>query len=383
MTQPRKRNAQGNGSVRQRENGTWEARCVINGKRRSFYGERQTDVLKAMRAAQSANDTGVYFEPKNISLSKWLDIWLEEYIKQSAKPLTLSTYQSRVEAHIKPSLGKIKLTSLNATQIQTFYNDLLRIKKLSPKTIKNVHGILHKALDQALKLRYIGLNPADACILPRVEKKEIKPLKESEITMFLQEIREGEPLRDLFTVALFTGMREGEICGLSWDAVDFREGTITVKQQLCKEKKKGGQHYIASTKNDKIRTLTVAPFIMDILKRINQEQIKNHLSVGLAWQNKWNLVFVDPEGRFVVPQMALKRFKVIAARIGRPDARFHDLRHTYAVTALQEGDDVKTVQQNLGHATASFTLDVYGHVSEKMKHESAARMQSYYEKIHA
>lgn len=182
-------------------------------------------------------------------------------------------------------------------------------------------------------------------------------------------------------------MREGEICGLSWDAVNFREGTIAVKQQLCKEKEKGGQHYIAPTKNDKARILTAAPFVMDILKQVQQAQRADHLAAGLAWQNEFNLVFTDKIGCFIVPQTALKRFKAIATRIGRPDARFHDLRHTYAVTALQEGDDVKTVQQNLGHATASFTLDVYGrvsgHVSEKMKKESAARMQSYFEKIKA
>jgi integrase len=249
--------------------------------------------------------------------------------------------------------------------------------------VKNVHGILHKALEQALKLRYIGLNPADACTLPRMEQREIKPLDEREISAFLREIESGEALRDLFTVALFTGMREGEICGLSWDAVDLRAGTITVKQQLCREKRKGGQHYIAPTKNDKARTLTPAPFIMDILKNVRRVQSADHLAMGLAWQNEWNLVFTDKSGRYIVPQTALKRFKAVAARIGRPDARFHDLRHTYAVTALQEGDDVKTVQENLGHATASFTLDVYGHVSEKMKKESAARMQSYFEKIKA
>ena len=375
------RNAKGNGSVRQRENGSWEGRCIINGKRRSFYGEKQGDVLKAMRTAQKAVDDGVYFEPTRVTLGAWLDTWLEEYVKPSAKPLTLATYKSRVETHIKPVLGKIKLTALNATQIQAFYNDLLRVQELSPKTIKNVHGILHKALEQALKLRYIGLNPADACTLPRMEKKEIKPLTELEIAAFLEEIREGEALRDLFTVALFTGMREGEICGLSWDAVDFRAGTVTVKQQLCKEKQKGGQHYIAPTKNDRARTLTPAPFVMDILKSVRQEQMADHMALGLAWRNEFNLVFTDKAGRYIVPQTALKRFKAVAGRIGRPDARFHDLRHTYAVTALQEGDDVKTVQENLGHATASFTLDVYGHVSEKMKKESAARMQSYFEKI--
>lgn len=378
---PKKINAKNNGTVRQRDNGTWEARCVINGKRLSFYGAKQSDAVKAMRAAQKAADDGTFFEPSRLTVAEWLNTWLAEYIAPSCKPLTLSTYRSRVDTHIIPALGKIKLTALNATQIQKLYNDLLRVGELSPKTIKNVHGILHKALDQALKLRYIGLNPADACTLPRMEKKEIKPLTESEIAAFLREIQTGEPLRDLFTVALFTGMREGEICGLSWDAVDIINDTITVKQQLCKEKEKGGKHYIAATKNDKSRTLTVPPFVMDILKRVFREQKEARFTAGLAWDNEWNLVFTNELGRFINPTTALKRFKAVAARIGRPDARFHDLRHTYAVTALQEGDDVKTVQQNLGHATASFTLDVYGHVSEKMKKESAARMQNYFEKI--
>ncbi len=126
-----------------------------------------------------------------------------------------------------------------------------------------------------------------------------------------------------------------------------------------------------------------ALFVMDILKQVKREQAAAHLAMGLAWGNEFNLVFTTPTGRFIMPQTAFKRFKAAATKIGRPDARFHDLRHTYAVTALQEGDDVKTVQQNLGHATASFTLDVYGHVSEKMKWESAARMQSYFEKIKA
>ncbi len=126
MNQKPNRTARGNGSVRQRENGTWEARCVIDGKRRSFYGERQSDVIKAMRAAKNAEDEGVYFEPKRLTVASWLDTWLEEYIKPSAKPLTHTTYKSRIETHIKPVLGKIRLSSLNATQIQTFYNSLLR-----------------------------------------------------------------------------------------------------------------------------------------------------------------------------------------------------------------------------------------------------------------
>ena len=376
------RNAKGGGSVRQRDNGTWEARCTINGKRRSFYGDRQSDVLKAMRAALAASDAGVYFEPKKITLEKWMEIWLNEYAQPSVKPLTYAAYRSKVQTHIIPALGNIKLSLLNPTQVQTFYNDLLRVKKLSAKTIKDVHGILHKSLNQALKLQYIGVNPTISCTTPRVEKKEIRPLTESDIEAFLSAI-EGHPLQPLFLVTLFTGMREGEVCGLPWDAVNFKQGTVTVKQQLCKEKIKGGKHYIATTKSDRIRVLTVAPFVMDILREVKTNQLQNHLSVGMAWQNEFDLVFTKENGHFIYPQTVYKQSKRIIESIGRSDVSFHGLRHTYAVTALQEGDDSKTVQQNLGHATAAFTLNVYGHVSEKMKQESANRMQRYYESLKA
>ncbi|MBQ8288025.1 MAG: tyrosine-type recombinase/integrase [Clostridia bacterium] len=118
-------------------------------------------------------------------------------------------------------------------------------------------------------------------------------------------------------------------------------------------------------------------------KNTRAAQHRERLAMGIDWQNEMNLVFTYPDDSYIPMQTVLKRFKRIAAKIGRPDARFHDLRHTYAVMSLQEGDDVKTVQQNLGHATASFTLDVYGHVSEKMKQESAARMDRFIRKVKA
>lgn len=375
------RNAKGGGSVRQREDGTWEARCTINGKRRSFYGDRQSDALKAMRTALAAADNGSFIEPSKMTVGAWLELWLEEYIKPSTKPLTYAAYKSSIETHIKPYLGSVRLSALNPTQVQSFYNHLLREKKLSAKTIKNNHGILHKALDQAMRLRYIGFNVTDACTVPRVEKKEIQPLTEEEITAFL-ETASGDEYEDMLIVALFTGMRRGELCGLAWDAVNFRTGKITVKQQLYASRE-DYTYKIASTKSDRIRVLAAPQFVLDILSRVRKEQALNQLKCPFTWENEHNLVFTTETGRHIAPVTLYTHFKRIAKKIGRPDARFHDLRHTYAVTALQEGDDVKTVQQNLGHATASFTLDIYGHVSEKMKRDSANRMQQYFNKIKA
>lgn len=397
---PRNKNtraAHGTGTIRKKivtRNGKdyiyWEARYTVGTdpgtgkqKQKSITGKTQKEVAAKLKEVTHQIDMGTYTEPQRMTFSSWLDFWMSEYTTQSCKQSTISTYQQQIEKHIKPALGNIKLTAINTMQIQKLLNDLTRKKSLAPKSVKNVHGIVHKALAQAVKMHYIPYNPTDACELPRMEKKEIRPLTENEIKAFLCEIEKGEQFARLFKVALFTGMREGEICGLPWDAVDFKKGTITVKQQLQKEKEKGGKFYIAATKNDKTRTITAAPFVMKILREEKAEQMKLRLKMGFAWDNQWNLVFTYPEGTHTVPRTVLKHFKAVMERIGRPDARFHDLRHTYAVMSLQEGDDPKTVQENLGHATASFTLDVYGHVSAKMKQDSAARMENYIAKIRA
>lgn len=148
-----------------------------------------------------------------------------------SESLSLAT----IRTHLKPGLGAIKLDMLDAHTVQGFYNglgeDTKQREALSPKTIKNVHGVLHKALQQAIKDGYIRFNPADACDLPRREKKEMHNLNEDKISEFLKAIK-GHRFEALFTVTLFTGMREGEVCGLLWDCVDLDKGTLTINKQL-------------------------------------------------------------------------------------------------------------------------------------------------------
>ena len=171
-------------------------------------------------------------------------------------------------------------------------------------------------------------------------------------------------------------MREGEALGLLWECVDFEKGTILIKHQLQREKKKNGAYIFAPLKNDKARTITPAPWVMDVLRAHRAKQAQQHLMAGSQWENS-GLVFTDERGHHLAIHTVYTAFKKVATSIGRPDARFHDLRHSYAVAAIRSGDDIKTVQGNLGHATAAFTLDVYGHVTDQMKQASAARMENY------
>ena len=230
-----------------------------------------------------------------------------------------------------------------------------------------------------MAIGYIRFNPADSCTLPRTTKKELAPLDEEQSKAFLQTIQ-GQRYETLFTVTLFTGLREGEALGLTWDCVDFSKGTILVSKQLQREKKKNGAYIFAPLKNDKARTITPAPWVLQVLRTHRAKQAEQRLRAGPLWEDS-GFVFTNELGRHLAIHTVYKDFKKAVAAIGRPDARFHDLRHSYAVAAIRAGDDIKTVQGNLGHATAAFTLDVYGHVTDQMKQASAARMEGYIKEV--
>lgn len=319
-----------------------------------------------------------------MTVGQWLDIWTDEYLG-GVKPATVCSYRSTVKTHIAPGIGAIRLDALTPHAVQGFYNGLSKPEDgkepLSPKTVKNVHGILHRALQQAVSNGYIRFNPTDACILSRVVKKELKPLDETQIGTFLRAI-EGHKFEDLFTIVLFTGMRESEALGLLWDCVDMKKSQITINKQLQQVRGGKGEYRLVTTKNSKGRTITVAPSVMDALRRVRHQQLLNRLYYGECWEDT-GFVFTDELGQHLKHITVYKNFKAVMNEIGSPETRFHDLRHSYAVAAIRSGDDIKTVQKNLGHATASFTLDVYGHVTEQMKQDSANRMEQFIKAVHA
>lgn len=387
MTHKTKKGAQGAGTIRKRSDGRWEGRFTIGfdpatgkQKQKSIYGKTQKEVREKLSRLVTEVDDGTYLEPVKETVGEWLDIWLATYVSYSVKPYTLDSYERNCNRHIKPALGGVRLSALTAPRIQQFYNSLLCEKKLSPKSIKNIHGILHRALDQAVKLEMISRNPTDLCDLPRVQRKEIHPMEQEDIAEFLKAIV-GSRYEIVYLVTLFTGMRQGEVLGLTWDCVDFNANTLYINKQLQKSKKVGGAYQLVSTKNGKGRMILAAPSVMAALRRQKVEQAQMQLLAGQSWQNPWNLVFTNALGGHCCHCTVYKHFKQIVKEMGIPDERFHDLRHSYAVASIESGDDIKTVQSNLGHATASFTLDVYGHVSQKMRQQSADRMEAFIQKV--
>ena len=386
------RAAQGAGSIRKKtvtrkgkQYEYWEARVTVGrdpgtGKQiqKSITGKTQKEVREKLQAVSVEINDGTYHEPEKMTVGEWLDIWTAEYLGD-VKPRTADSYKTTVRVHLKPAFGAVRLSALRAHEIQALYNRLQNgtggKDGLSPKSIKNLHGVLHKALQQAVELGYIKINPAGACKLPRIEKAAIKPLDEKEIARFMEVIK-GHPFENLYLVTLFTGMRESEVLGLMWECVDFENGTILIDKQLQRKRGEDGSYHFVSPKNGKSRCITPAPFVMEVLQKQKRAQWEARVNAGVLWENT-GLVFTNEYGRNYSAQTVYLHFKKLVAAAGAPDTRFHDLRHSFAVVSLQSGDDIKTVQENLGHHTAAFTLDVYGHVTEKMKRDSAARMERF------
>lgn len=413
MAKKNTRAASGGGSIRQRPDGRWEARVTLGrdpgtGKQvqKSIYGATQKEVRQKMQRMIVDVEDGVYTVPSKLTVKVWLETWLEEY-NSDVKPATILSYRQHIANHIVPALGAVKLSELTPSAIQKFYNKLLRSGKkvakldekgnvvhndagkvvyvgspMSPKTVKNVHGVLHQALKQAVRLGYIRNNPTEACTLPRIEKAQIQPLDAPDIRALLDAL--GDDVYSiLMRVDLFTGMRQGEILGLQWSCVDFNRGTIRINKQLSRPRTKGEVYRFSSLKNDKPRTIQPAPTVMKLLRERRKQQNADRLRAGPLWDDRGfpDLVFTNETGKYLCFDIVLRHYKKALERAGLPEKRFHDLRHTYAVNSLRAGDDVKTLQENLGHHTAAFTLDQYGHVTDTMKEASAKHMEEFINEI--
>lgn len=382
-----KRAAHGSGTIRQRPNGRWEGRVTIGHdpgtgrqKQISVYGATQKEVRIRLQEMAVEIENGVFVEPNKMTVESWMNTWLESYL-ESAKPSTRISYEQHVRNHIVPALGATKLNALRPDMVQRFIKSLSQPgKDLSPKTIKNVHGVLHAALKKAVALRYLVFNPADNCELPRIEKPDIKPLDSPEIKQFLDVLEGNDDVYSvLLRVDLFTGLRLSEILGLTWADVNFGSGIITVKKQLARPRRKGDSYCFTTLKNGKTRTIKPAPSVMGLLKQHKRNQSEMRLRAGSCWDDGGfpGLIFTTETGSHLCYQVVERKYKKALELAGIADRNFHTLRHSFAVASLRAGDDVKTVQENLGHYSAAFTLDVYGHVTDSMRDASSKNMERF------
>ena len=258
--------------------------------------------------------------------------------------------------------------------------DTMLGQKVNPKTIKNVHGVLHSALAQAVRCGYLKSNPADLAVLPKRTRAEIHVLDSAKMAEFFKAI-EGHRYQYLYLLDLFTGMRQSELLGLQWQDIDFERKTLEVKRQLQYLGYSHGGYQYTTPKSNKARSIVLPDRAVEALRRQRALQNEMKLALGEAWSNPDGLVFTNELGEHLKHDVVYRNLKRIFAAMGVPDLRFHDLRHSYAVLSLQSGCDIKTVQENLGHYAAAFTLDTYGHVTEQMRREGAEKINRFLDKL--
>jgi integrase len=291
--------------------------------------------------------------------TNFLDRYFSDVATHTLKPKTLNTYRYLIENHIKPDLGKIKLVQIKPEDLQSLYARKLD-SGLSPKTVKHIHSLIRRTLNQALQWNIIYRNPARAVSPPSVPKQPIKTFSKSQAIRFLEAV-ENHRWYPIYILALTTGMRQGEILGLRWEDVDFGNKTLSINQTV---QDVGGHVTITQpkTKTSK-RIVALSEFALQTLKE-HQDQVR--INSGL--------LFTTSNETPISPRNLLRHFYKALKKADVPKIRFHDLRHTAATFLLKENVHPKIVQEMLGHSTITLTLDTYSHIIPDIQKEAAKKM---------
>lgn len=377
-----KKRANGEGNIRKRSDGRWEGRYTAGydpqtGKRiiKNVLGKTQAEVkAKLTKALEDSKELDV-IRTDEYTVAEWLRLWYDLYAEPNVRSTTAASYRRSIELHVIPRIGDIKLNRLTSRELQKLYKDLLengRLREvqkeknpgLSNSTVRGIHMMLHNALDRAVKERLILRNPTEDCIIPKLEKKEMKILHPEDIKAYLT-AAERRGVLPMFYLELVSGVRKGELVALLWDDLDMERRTISVSKQALS--RPGGEIVVNRPKTENsIRAVSIPQEAVDLLI----EEHKKHPD------NPY--MFPSPKtGGMYYPDSVVNLHKKLLQDAGLEHIRFHDLRHTFATMALQNGVDVKTVSSMLGHYDAGFTLRTYTHATRQMQEQAAEKMGSF------
>ena len=374
-----KRRANGEGNIRKRKDGRWEGRYTAGhnpttGKAiyKNVLGKTQAEVKEKLKKAIEETKGLDIAKAESYTVGQWMDVWYKYYAKIKVRVSSHKTYEGYIKNHIKPNIGNIPLTKLTTLDLQMMYQKLLtggrvdrlesqnQPKGLSAKTVRTLNQIISSAMKLAMEQKLIAHNPADGCALPRVEHREMKTLPAEQLAAFLNEAKKTGTY-EMYYLDLATGMRRGELLGLKWEDIDFDHGVIHIRRQVARLN--GTVQEAPLKTRNSYRNISIGADAVELLKQKKEQD--NGKSV---------YVFPSPTGGPLAPDSVLHMFHRVLERAGLPKIRFHDLRHTFATLALQNGVDIKTVSGMLGHFSAGFTLDTYAHVTTVAQREAADTM---------
>lgn len=366
-----KKRGNGEGSISKRKDGRYRGRYTVhtaNGpKQKAVYGKTRAEAAEKLTKAMSDRDGGLVFDVGSLKLGDYLDRWLPD-ICETVRQRTWERYEQIVRVHLKPTLGRIKLKNLTPTHVRGLYREKLASGS-SPRTVQYIHTTLRKALRDAVSDELIPRNVADGIKAPRPKKKEINPLNPDQAKTFLKAVR-GDRFEALYVLAVHCGLRQGELLGLKWADVDLKVGKLRVRRTLSLTK---SGHVYEQPKNGKGRSIELTQAASETLRIHLKRQLEEIERLGDDYQDQ-GLIFPGERGQPMRPWTLTRKFERILERAGLPHIRFHDLRHTCATLMLCEGVHIKIVQELLGHADVTITLNTYSHVLPSIGGEGAGAM---------
>ena len=379
----KQKNANGEGTIYQcksgRHKGKWIGQLTIGTdpdtgkpKRRSLYGKTRTEVKEKMREAMAELNKGIDLQKQSQhTFGDWIITWMDEYKRIELRLSTWENYYRSVRNHIYPALGHIPLKDIKTDDIQRLYNKMTKEGK-SPATVRRNHQIVSSCLSQAVENRILAWNPATAVKLPKLDSKEVRAMTPEEMDSFLSVLGEDR-WGVAFLCLLGNGLREGELLAIRWQDIDLEEGILRVSQALSRTKERGLIFEEPKTEKSK-RTIPLPDAITDAICHHKAQQLQVKLLAGSEYVNN-DLVFCTDKGTPIYPRNFTRKFYTLKKKAGIPDdINLHALRHTFATRMLEEGENLKTVQELLGHADISTTANTYSHVSTEVKRKAAAKM---------
>ena len=366
--------AKGDG-ITKRKDGRYMARYTVQTpdgpKRKTIYGKQYGDVESELAKARGDAARGIVYDDEKLTVGEYLERWLEDSVRDTVRRRTYERYESLVRVHIKPSVGRVRLKALTPAHVRALYRERLDYGS-APRTVLHVHRTLSKALKQAHDDGLVPRNAAGPVKPPRPRKEEIRPLNPDQVRVLLAAAA-GDRLESLYVLAVTAGLRRGELLGLKWEDVDLGAGMLQVRRTLSEPK---GGYVFEAPKSGRGRQVRLTRKACSALGDHRKRQLEERMQGAAFWQDR-GLVFPSTVGTPLSGGNLTRAFKATLKRAGLPEGtRFHDLRHTCATLLLRQGVNPKYVQELLGHADISLTLNVYSHVLPDMGGAAADAMDS-------
>ena len=370
------------GSIRERKHKVWQItielpKDPITGKRNRRYRTVEGTKKEAERAMHefiTELEKGYYVANSNISITEWVQTWLEVYIIPNVSPTTLSRYQGMIKRYINPVIGHIPVQQLTTLAVQSWVNGLKISpssgKEMSAATIKHAYHVLKGAMDKAVLAGIIYRSPCTGIMLPKGQKKQAVIYDEKQIRQLL-DAASGTEMELVIDMELCLGVRRGELLGLEWGDIDWEHNQVKIiRNRVVVD----GKSVVKEPKTaTSVRTLDVPLPLMQKLRKHKMQCLSNKLRLGKAY-TATDYIIVHPDGKPIYPEYLSQMLTKLQERTGLPKCRFHDLRHLCASIMLLQGVNVKVAQERLGHKDIATTMNIYSHVLPSSAKEAADKI---------